>query len=252
MKERWRWELVLVAGLVFVSFLLYAVHYALFHDLHHIQIFLVADLAFLPIEVILLTFVIHRLLESRERRERLEKLHMIVGIFFSEFGNRVLESYARLDPGLEEKRASVTVSDRWSDQDFSVLCDELSRHPYQVPVTEGDIRALGTLFLSGKDLLLRLYENPLLAEGEEFSEVLRSMIHLSNEIQRREGISPLPPSDLAHLSVDISRSYRGLALLWVEYMRGTRSAYPYLFSLAVRTNPFLSGGSPLVTQNQDP
>jgi hypothetical protein len=247
MKESWRWQIVLVAGLVTVSFLLYLVHYAVFHDLHHILIFLVADLAFLPLEVILITFVLHRLLEGRERRERREKVHMIEGIFFSEFGNRNLEACARRDPDLDVKRATVAVTDQWTDQEFRALCDWLSQHPYRLQVTEADVRALGSLILSGKDLLLRLYENPLLAEKEEFSEVLRSLIHLSDEIQRREGIPVLPPSDLAHLSVDISRCYRGLALLWVEYMRGIRTAYPYLFSLAVRTNPFLPARSPLVT-----
>jgi len=251
-KESTRWQLVLAAALLLLSYLLYLFHYAVFQDPHHILIYLVGDLAFVPVEVLLVTVVIHRLLEIRERKQRREKLKMLVGVFFSEFGNRLLGAYARLDPDLEEIRTSLSVSDKWGDARFDTLCDELSRHPFRIRLAEGDVRALGTLFVSEKDLLIRLFENPLLEEHEEFSEVLRSMIHLSDEIRKREGIPVLPDSDLAHLSGDISRSYRALALEWVEYMRGIRSAYSYLFSLAVRTNPFVPDASPLVTDPLPP
>jgi hypothetical protein len=251
-KESTRWQLVLAAALILLSYLLYLFHYVVFQDPHHILIYLVGDLAFLPVEVLLVTVVIHRLLEIRERRQRREKLQMVVGIFFSEFGNRLLAEYARLDPDLEEIRTSLMVSDEWGDARFDTLCDKLSRHPFRIHLAEGDVRALDAIFASRKELLIRLFENPLLEEHEGFSEVLRSMIHLSDEIQRREGIPRLPESDLAHLSRDLSRSYRELALEWVEYMRQTRAAYSYLFSLAVRTNPFVPDASPLVMESPPP
>jgi hypothetical protein len=251
-KEGTRWALVLAAALILLSYLLYLFHYVVFQDPHHILIYLVGDLAFLPVEVLLVTLVIHRLLEVRERRQRREKRDMIVGIFFSEFGNRLLGVYARLDTDLGEIQAAVKVTEGWTDAQFDTLCERLSRHPFRVRLATADLPALGTVIASRKDLLIRFFENPLLEDHEEFSEVLRTMIHLSDEIQRREGIPALPESDQVHLSRDISRSYRGLALLWVEYMHGIRGAYPYLFSLAIRTNPFLPDASPLVTETPTP
>jgi len=67
-----------------------------------------------------------------------------------------------------------------------------------------------------------------------------------------QGIPVLPKSDLVHLSRDISRSYRELALAWVEYLRGIRGESPSLFSLAVRTNPFVPDANPLVTDPLPP
>ncbi len=41
-----------------------------------------------------------------------------------------------------------------------------------------------------------------------------------------------------HLSGDIRRAYSILITEWLAYMKHLKSDYPYLFSLAVRTNPF--------------
>ena len=54
-------------GLAFfaVSGLLYFLHFSIFHDKHHIFIYLLGDIAFLPIEVFLVVIVIERVLARR-------------------------------------------------------------------------------------------------------------------------------------------------------------------------------------------
>jgi hypothetical protein len=52
--------------------------------------------------------------------------------------------------------------------------------------------------------------------------------------------------DLAHLKGDIQRVYSLLVRQWVHSMRYLKSQYPYLFSLALRTNPFDREASPIV------
>ena len=46
------------------------------------------------------------------------------------------------------------------------------------------------------------------------------------------------PADYEHLENDIRRAYSLLIVEWIVYMRHLHNSYPYLFSLAVRTNPF--------------
>jgi len=43
--------------------------------------------------------------------------------------------------------------------------------------------------------------------------------------------------DYQHLAGDIERAYRSLILEWLAYMEHLKNNYPYLFSLAMRTNP---------------
>ena len=45
-------------------------------------------------------------------------------------------------------------------------------------------------------------------------------------------------SDLDHLKVDMSRAYILVVSEWASYMKHLKNDYPYLFSIAVRTNPF--------------
>ncbi|MDD5585217.1 MAG: hypothetical protein PHV55_09220 [Candidatus Omnitrophica bacterium] len=40
------------------------------------------------------------------------------------------------------------------------------------------------------------------------------------------------------LSGDMKRAYQQLILRWLDYMKYLKQDYPYLFSLAMRTNPF--------------
>jgi len=92
------WQLLLISSLVFLSLALYLFHYAIFRDSHHIFLYLIGDIAFLPIEVLLVTLVIHRLLSEREKRLLLEKLNMVIGAFFSEVGTLLLTYLSDFDP----------------------------------------------------------------------------------------------------------------------------------------------------------
>jgi hypothetical protein len=66
-----KWTFTIAAALIALSVALYALHLAIFQDPHHIWIYLLGDLAFLPIEVLLVTLILHQLLEMRDRKMKL-------------------------------------------------------------------------------------------------------------------------------------------------------------------------------------
>jgi hypothetical protein len=59
--KRSRWLIILSSFLIALSALLYLIHYEIFKDAHHIFIYMIGDIAFLPIEVLLVTLIIHHL-----------------------------------------------------------------------------------------------------------------------------------------------------------------------------------------------
>ncbi len=63
-----RWQILLGLGLILLSAILYSIHYAIFKDAHYIYLYLLGDIAFLPIEVLLVTLIIQQLLSQREKR----------------------------------------------------------------------------------------------------------------------------------------------------------------------------------------
>jgi len=85
-------QLQFVLVLVILSTAFYVQHYCLFHDAHHIFLYLVSNIAFVFIEVLIVTLIIDRILHDREKRAKIKKLNMVIGVFFSEVGNPLLKT----------------------------------------------------------------------------------------------------------------------------------------------------------------
>jgi len=77
-----------------------------------------------------------------------------------------------------------------------------------------------------------------LLEHESFTGLLRAVFHLTEELEKRKDFKKLPGSDIEHLAGDIKRAYVLIVNGWLDYMKYLKNNYPYLFSLAMRTNPF--------------
>jgi len=186
------------------------------------------------------------MLNRRERKVRLEKLNMVMNLFFSEIGNRLLRYFVELDPQAASLRKDLVVTNDWSAADFLTVSQLLNSHKYNIDIEKVPQEELNTFFDGKVDLLLRLLENPALLERESFTETIRAVFHFRDELLLRQDISQLPESDKKHLAGDMKRAYRLLALQWLDYMRYLKDNYPYIFSLAMRINPFDLNASPIV------
>jgi hypothetical protein len=186
------------------------------------------------------------MLNRREKKARIEKLNMVAGLFFSEIGNRLLTYFVQLDPQAADLREELVVTNEWSTSDFLKVSQLLKNHKYNIEIEKIPQEELKTFFAGKVDLLLRLLENPALLERESFTETMRAVFHFREELLLRQDISQLPESDRKHLAGDMKRAYRLLAYQWMDYMRHLKDNYPYLFSLAMRTNPFDLHASPIV------
>ncbi len=244
--EKANWYIKVAVGLLILSGILYLAHYAIFHDVHHIFIYMIGDFAFLPLEVLIVTFIIDGLLKSREKRMISEKMKMVESAFYSEIGSALIRKMLSFDPSPFEKMALFEDVSTWSPGQFSVVKEKLSYMDFTADASLGDINGLKSFLKSKRDFLLSLLENPYLMEEEALSEILWSVFHLTDELEAREKISNIPDSDLKHLSSDLSRVYALTVARWIDYMAHLEKKYPYLFSLATRLNPFNPDASVLV------
>jgi uncharacterized protein (DUF2267 family) len=245
--KQYRWQIVLGTSLIVLSALLYLFHYALFHDVHHILIYLVGDIAFVPVEVLFVTLIIHQLLNQREKRSRLEKLNMVIGAFFSEAGTELLAFFSDLDPELTRIQKFLVIEKEWTHEKFAQVHTQLKQHAHGIAIEKVNLAALRTFLKERRDFLLRLLENPNLLEHESFTSLLWAVFHLTDELVHRKDVENLPDSDRAHLAGDIKRAYGLLVSEWLDYMGHLKDNYAYLFSLAMRTNPFDEKASVIVS-----
>ena len=125
----------------------------------------------------------------------------------------------------------------WSEAQFASVSKRLRSYDYGVEAEKLHLEDLRGFLLGKRDFLLRLLENPNLLEHDTFTDLLWAVFHLVEELEARHSLDGLPAADLDHLSGDLKRVYTHLLAQWVAYLQHLRSDYPYLFSLAVRTNP---------------
>jgi hypothetical protein len=233
-----KWLSLFATGLIISSLLLFMVHFFLFHDFHHILIYTIHDIAFLPIEVLLVTIVIHSLLERQNLQQKFEKLNMVIGTFYSGIGTDLLREFVRCDPQLPKLREDLLVQGSWDATAFKMHKKKAKTFQYTVDIHDINLKNIRDILLRHEDFLLRILENPVMLEHESFTEVLRSVFHLSEELKHRGDLLNLPETDLNHLKGDISRAYSEMTFSWIDYMHYLQVEYPYLFSLALRLDPF--------------
>jgi hypothetical protein len=232
------WKIWLSLGLISLSAGLYFMHFYFFRDARHIFIYLLGDIAFIPIDVLLVVLVLHQIITSHEKQVVFKKLNMVFGAFFSELGTELLKDFSSFDSRPDELKAELLVKKEWTRKKFSDIREKLKNHSIDVDSRKGDLAKLRKLLVSKREFLLRLLENPNLLEHEEFTGLLWAVFHLAEELSFRGQVNNLPDPDYEHLSGDIKRAYILLVEQWLSYMKHLHQDYPFLFSLAMRTNPF--------------
>lgn len=246
-----RGELPLFFGMLAAGAVLYAARWLLFPgEVLHNEMwrFLLGDVAFLFIQVALVTLVLDELIESRERAAKLVKLNMVIGAFFSEAGTRLLRRLATTDLALEQLAPSLRPTQGWGKAEWAAARAALDSHEPRIDIRHCDLRELKASLAQHKAFFLGLLGNQNLLEHESFTELLWALTHLAEELDAREDLSALNEPDRVHLSLDAKRAYTQLIAAWLGYLAHLQTAYPYLFSLAVRTNPLDPGASAVVSE----
>ena len=178
------------------------------------------------------------MLAKRELEIRMNKLNMVIGVFFSEVGLELLSKCSHYDLNFDTIRPDLLIKATWTDKEFISAGKASAKHDFGVDPSQVDFPVLKGFVMAKRDFLLRLLENPVLLEHQSFTDLLRAVFHLTEELSYRPSFEGMPKADASHLAGDIKRGYHLLVAEWITYMKFLRTSYPFLFSLAVRTNPF--------------
>ncbi len=238
MSKILKWQILLGFILILLSFGFYLLHYIIFRDLHHIFIYLLGDIAFLFLEVLVVTIILHKLLNLYEKKRILDKLNMVVGVFFSEMGREFLSMLVDLDKSVDRIKQELLIENCWDQKTFSQKKTVFDKYEPDLYWDKSKMSILKEFLISKRSFLLGLLSNPNLMEHEKFTDLVWAILHFTEEISLRQDFNNLKDLDSKHLLNDLKRAYLNLLKQWFLYVRHLKTAYPYLFSLAVRTNPF--------------
>lgn len=245
---RTRWYIAVGIGLILASVLGYGVQILLFHRAADTFYYLLGDLAFLPLEVLIVAIVVNQWLQVRERNERLEKVDVLIGIFFDVLGSTLLHYFSEFDTDLDEMRRIADVEQNWTRRDFVAAEARLEAHEYSIDCRCADLNDLKRLLEERRPYMMDLLANPALLEHAAFTEGLWAISHLAQELRARSDLDHLPDSDYDHLASDMKRAYVRLVLQWLHYVMNSRESRPEVYSLAVRMNPFEAHPSAIIQE----
>jgi len=238
MEKRQKETVLIGFGLVSLALILHGIHILIFKDIHHTMIFLVADIAFIPLEVFFTTMILERVLERRRKEQDKEKLNMLVGVFYAEFGTQLLEYFVNQDDRVAIcKKLRIQDPTIWNDDYFKRLQQLNSSYHYEVQLTKVDLKELQQILHEGKNIMITLMTTDSLHEHETFTEMLMRIMHLKEELDTQD-IADLSDLKRMHLEQDMAAIYRYLTYEWCYYLNYLNRCYPSLFSTVIMLSPF--------------
>ena len=233
------WHVKFGVGLVLLSLVLYSLHYVIFDDAHHLFIFMLGELAFLPLEVFIVGLGIEKIMEKREKLHLIEKLNMIIGVFFTEVGTELIEKLTLCDYNMCKFKGNLKITKEWTDRDFKEAIEMSKNYNFQIDFKEKNLREIKSFLCSKRSFLLKLLENPNILEHDSFTYFLTAVFHLEEELNFRD-IGNLSYEESEHIKGDIIRVYSSIIGQWLLYIKHIKANFPFLFNSAIEMNPFIS------------
>ncbi len=238
MKQKTSWLFPISLLLVASSALIYGLHYLIFRDAYHIFFYMLLDISFIFLNVLVVIIFIERLLAQRERGTVFKKLNMVIGAFFSEVGLEMLKRFSSHVANAKALKERLDVRPNWTRKDFQRATAAAKEFPYDLDIDPPSLLEIKTFLALKRNFLVRLLENPSLLEHDRFTDLLWAVFHLAEELSFREGtLEGLPAADYHHLMADSKRAYAHITMEWLAYLEHLQGSYPFLYSLAVRINP---------------
>ncbi len=233
-----REKTIFIVALLIISALFFVLQLVFYHNMQEGMFLFFQDLWFLPIHVIIVTFILDRFIALREKKEKLERLNILINDFFNEAGREILKEANGFIYNMDEIKDIFAITGHWKEEDFKKAVAAIDKQSITARISPAHLPALKAVLNDKKKNILAMVENPSLLEHDRFTEMLFALYHLADELNAREDLSSLPAADLEHLSLDLKRAYRYLCVEWLYFNQYIKKKYPYLFSLALRRNPF--------------
>jgi len=80
----------------------------------------------------IVTSVTQMLVQMGQDKLRKQRLNMLIGVFFTEVGNKLLELFVQYDPHIRDIRKDCLFSESWSTVEFACLKEQLQHYKYIV------------------------------------------------------------------------------------------------------------------------
>ncbi len=233
MKKNWRRKLGVL--LLLSSLAIYSTHFILFKDAEFVVKLFLAQAGYLPFSTFVVGFIINKFISNREKEQKEKKLYMLISVFFIEIGTDLIQVFNKMNDEHDQICETCAYASEWEDNDVDAIEHSIDNLSFSIQSSDTNIELLRAALFNKKENLLHLMQNPYLLEHDQMTDALWSVIHLIEELTIKGALSE---EDRDHIALDVSRAYRNISSMWIKHMRHLRKSYPYLYSRAIKMNPY--------------
>ena len=243
MESHNRWKIKFSIIMIIAIIVIYGSNILILKDPEHVISYIWTHLGFIPVDILIVAFVLDEIISKKEKEAMMEKLDMIMSTFFSEIGNDLIGQLSSVNAHKADTNYLESIKN-WDDNDYKNKLKEIKNQniPFKADVAAEDreeyLTNIRDLLINKREFIIGLLNNPNLLEKEEFSGLLTAILHLDEELEHRPDLSKVSDIDFNHLNGDMERIYNKLIHEWIYYLRYLNKHYPYMIALIVRTNPF--------------
>jgi len=216
---------------------IYAIQNLIFHHPQDTFFYMFQDVAFIPVQVVIVTFIINRLLNVMEQQKKNKKINVIISTFFTEAGMSIMTAMSEFNRNQADLNKFIKINDLKKTNESKVK-GAVASFKCDIYAEPEKLGKLAALLAEKKSFMLSLLENSNLLEHDSFTDMIWAVFHVADELQNRGDLRKLPPADISHLSNDILRAYPALIQEWIGYMAYLRDEYPFLYEAAKKRSPF--------------
>ena len=224
-----------------LSVVMLAIHHAIFHEnAYWANFLLLHELALMPLEFVVVTLGLEKIMELSHKRENQAKISMIESLFFSESGSDMLRYLVSCDADqdVQQLRSIMNVQRDWSIKQIRQAKNAVKTITYEVDISKVDFFGLHYHLSTRHSYFLKIIENPALSGHERFTELLLHIYHLWEELEYRTDLYNLPEADRIYLCEIANSVYRELAVEWMQNATDLLLHQPERLDHVLRTNPF--------------
>ncbi|WP_054835427.1 hypothetical protein [Methanobrevibacter arboriphilus] len=130
MKINWKIKLGII--LLLTSIAMYCFAFFALNEHEKVIFYLVIDFAFMPLDVLVVVLVVEGIINKKEKENILEKLDMIMSVFFSEFGTEFLSKFINISNKNEKINKLLKDLNVWSDKEFNNFLKDLKKTDLEI------------------------------------------------------------------------------------------------------------------------
>jgi sensor histidine kinase YesM len=176
-----RWYLILGISLVIASSTVYLMEILIFHNVHDTFFYLFQDLAFVPVQVLLVMLILDKLLQKKEKESLMNKMNMMIGVFFNEVGTDLISFFIETEKNITSLRKEIIIDSAWNTKTFESGKKFFKSYNSDLEINQDLLMRMKEYLLKHRDCMINL---PTFSGPSSISLMSSIIAHRSIDCQK--------------------------------------------------------------------